>query len=193
MKFVQVQLREFEDNKQLLEKLQEIKEFDGFIRLEEEKLGNCSVNELMQQKNSLKKEKEIFDKEVILNNTCRWYLLNYDNDNNWWRWRWWSLINSFCRIISILLLFNYFCNILSSITLSSNLNKFWLQWKINYSLFDNSTFAFQMDILKTRNQKLEGEISALKDELSSKSLADAEKKYRDKVISLRVCFFFCQL
>lgn len=100
-----VQLREFEDNKQLLEKQKEIKEFDEFIRLEEEKLGNCSVNELMQQKNSLKKEREIFDKE--------------------------------------------------------------------------------MDVLKTRKQKLEGEISALRDELSSESLADAEKKYRDKVISLR--------
>ena len=46
-----------------------------------------------------------------------------------------------------------------------------------------------MDILKTRKQKLEGEISALKDELSSESLSEAEKKYRDKVISLRVCFF----
>ena len=72
---MQVQLREFEDNKQLLEKQQEIKEFDKSIRLEEEKLGNCSVNELMQQKHSLKKEREIFDKEVILNYTCRCYLL----------------------------------------------------------------------------------------------------------------------
>ena len=59
-------------------------------------------------------------------------------------------------------------------------------------LFVVSLYGEQKDMARSRQQSLEGEILAFKRDLQSDMYSNAEVKYRDKMIQLRVinnCYF----